>query len=111
MVFRDEKFDTTGADKIKAVNLSHKKTIESDATADDAIENIVNGGVSLIEAPAKNFKNVKKLVNPSDYYPACYFEEQDFWRKAVKGFNHVTEYDADITKYLSEDTITDIIPE
>lgn len=108
----DDKFDTTGIDKIDIVVVNlypFKKTIENpDATLDDAIENIDIGGVSLIRAAAKNFKNVKLLVNPSDYFIAtCYFEEQDFWRKmAVKGFNHVTEYDADITKYLSEDTIT-----
>ena len=107
----DDKFDTTGIEKIDLVIVNlypFEKTIENpNVTLDDAIENIDIGGVSLIRAAAKNFKNVKLLVSPHDYYHATLnFTDNSYWRKmAVKGFDHVTQYDAAITKYLSEDTI------
>ena len=107
----DDKFDTTGIEKIDLVVVNlypFEKTVANpDATLSDAIENIDIGGVSLIRAAAKNFKNVKLLVEPGDYTLATQkFTSLDFWQvMAVKGFNHVTEYDAAITKYLSEGTI------
>ena len=107
----DDKFDTTGIEKIDLVVVNlypFEKTVANpNSKLTEAIENIDIGGVSLIRAAAKNFKNVKLLVEPSDYTLATQkFTSLDFWQvMAVKGFNHVTEYDAAITKYLSEDTI------
>ena len=55
--FRDDKFDTTGIEKIDLVVVNlypFEKTVANpDATLSDAIENIDIGGVSLIRAGAK----------------------------------------------------------
>lgn len=107
----DERFDTTGIQKIDLVVVNlypFQKTVANpDATLDEAIENIDIGGVSLIRAAAKNFKNTKLLTNPSDYYHATMmFDSDEFWLDmAIKGFDHVTEYDAAITQYLSNDNL------
>jgi phosphoribosylaminoimidazolecarboxamide formyltransferase/IMP cyclohydrolase len=107
----DDRFDTTGIEKIDLVVVNlypFQETVSNpDATLDDAIENIDIGGVSLIRAAAKNFKNTRLLTSPHDYYHATMmFDDPQFWRDmAIKGFDHVTEYDSAITQYLSNDTL------
>ena len=107
----DERFNTTGIQKIDLVVVNLYPFIETiskpDTTLDDAIENIDIGGVSLIRAAAKNFKNTRLLTSPDDYAEAVKeYDNRDFWREmAVKGFDHVTEYDAAITQYLSNDKL------
>ena len=107
----DERFDTTGIQKIDMVVVNLYPFIETiskpDTTLDNAIENIDIGGVSLIRAAAKNFKNTKLLTSPDDYVEAIKeYDNEAFWREmAVKGFDHVTEYDAAITQYLSNDKL------
>ena len=73
----------------------------------EAIEKIDIGGVSLIRAAAKNYKNVIILTDPADYinYNLNYqfIESSMKSRKdlAAKAFEHVTEYDQEIASYFN----------
>jgi phosphoribosylaminoimidazolecarboxamide formyltransferase/IMP cyclohydrolase len=75
---------------------------------DEIIENIDIGGVSLLRAAAKNYKNVLVLTHIEDYSKLInYYEMYDtleLFRKefALKAFEHVTDYDAHITKYFDK---------
>ncbi len=108
-ILYDSRFDTSGIEKIDLVvaNLyPFEKCIQKEeVTEEEAIENIDIGGVSLIRAAAKNYKNVKLLVSPFDYYDATEkFNDNKFWKSmAIKGFDHATWYDSIITNYYSND--------
>ena len=87
-----------------------KATIRKEnATLEDAIENIDIGGPAMIRAAAKNFKFVTVVTNPERYEEiAKQIAEQgevplDVRKKlAAEAFAHTADYDAAITKYLSE---------
>lgn len=82
-----------------------KDTVKNcNATEDDIIENIDIGGVSLIRAAAKNYKNCLVVCNPSDYdYVIDNFNNNDLRKKmAIKGFKHVTDYDMSISQYFDK---------
>lgn len=73
---------------------------------EEAIENIDIGGVSLLRAAAKNYKNVIVLSDIEDYksyirdrenIERCFNERKKF---AIKAFEHVTNYDQEITNYF-----------
>ena len=76
-------------------------------TFSEALEQIDIGGVSLIRAAAKNFKDVIVLVNPEDYAPVM-----QEWREtagvslatrqhlATIAFQYIASYDAAIAAYL-----------
>ena len=110
----DDKFDCEGIKKIDIVLVNlypFSKVIQNpDSTEEDAIENIDIGGVSLIRAAAKNFKNVKLAVDPEDYQviiDSWHLGNKDEINRylAVKGFDMVTKYDACITNYFNNDII------
>jgi len=79
-------------------------------TLQEAVEQIDIGGVSLIRAAAKNFKNVSVLVNPSQYKiylehlvqtsPSSDMEFQFNLQLAHQAFQYVTEYDSYISDYF-----------
>lgn len=76
-------------------------------TLSEAIEQIDIGGVSLLRAAAKNFKNVTILSHPSQY-PAFLksldsggLDEGARRRLAVTAFERTAEYDAAIAHYLA----------
>src|SRR5215469_3568426 len=80
-----------------------------ETTFSEALEQIDIGGVSLIRAAAKNFKDVIVLVNPDDYVPVM--QEWDETgivslktrlRLATVAFQYIASYDAAIAAYLSE---------
>ncbi|MBE8955643.1 MAG: IMP cyclohydrolase [Quinella sp. 2Q5] len=87
-----------------------KKTIaKPNVTLDDAIENIDIGGPAMIRAAAKNFKYVTVVTNPDRYDEIAKLvadtgEVPDDLRKelAAEAFAHTADYDAAITKYLSD---------
>lgn len=87
-----------------------KKTIRKpNVTLEDAIENIDIGGPAMIRAAAKNFKFVTVITNPEHYDEiAALIKEHgevplDVRKKlAAEAFAHTADYDAAITKYLSE---------
>lgn len=79
----------------------------SDATLAEAIEQIDVGGVSLLRAAAKNFKDVTVLSHHSQY-PAFLraiesggLDEAARRRCAVAAFERTAEYDAAIAHYLA----------
>jgi phosphoribosylaminoimidazolecarboxamide formyltransferase/IMP cyclohydrolase len=80
----------------------------SGTTLDEALEQIDIGGVSLIRAAAKNFKDVLVLVRPEDYMPVMkeWHETggvslETRLRLATVAFQYVAAYDAAIAGYLS----------
>ena len=87
-----------------------KKTIRKpNVTLEDAIENIDIGGPAMIRAAAKNFKFVTVITNPERYDEIANLiaekgEVPLDVRKtlAAEAFAHTADYDAAITKYLSE---------
>jgi phosphoribosylaminoimidazolecarboxamide formyltransferase / IMP cyclohydrolase len=79
-----------------------------DCGLQEAIENIDIGGPTLLRAAAKNYTSVAVLTNPAQYKPVLYEIERDGaisatmrFRLAVEAFNHVANYDAAISDYLS----------
>lgn len=109
----DNMFNLEGITKIDmvVVNLYPFEEVISNENVemDKAIENIDIGGVSLIRAAGKNFKNVSLVVDSNDY-----IEIMDNWdslnldyrkKLAIKGFDMVTRYDAAITNYFQKDIV------
>ncbi|MES2378972.1 MAG: bifunctional phosphoribosylaminoimidazolecarboxamide formyltransferase/IMP cyclohydrolase [Bacteroidota bacterium] len=88
-----------------------EETVESGAGHDDVIEKIDIGGISLIRAAAKNFKDVVILASKDDY------TELDTILKAQNGtttidqrkafakkaFNITSNYDTAIFQYFNQD--------
>ena len=74
-----------------------------------AIESIDVGGPAMIRAAAKNFKSVYVVVDPNDYgniVEALNKKSDDLVLKkalAAKAFNHLSFYDAQIAKFLSDE--------
>ncbi len=84
-------------------------TSKPDVTLETAIENIDIGGVTLIRAAAKNFKDVILVTDPEDYNAVLEmlkkFNKVDLKTRktlAVKGFAKTMKYDKAIAKYLQE---------
>ena len=76
---------------------------------EDALENIDIGGPTMIRAAAKNFPSVIVIVDPADYgwvgerirqANALTLEERR--GLALKAFRHVAQYDAAVSRYLSD---------
>jgi len=76
---------------------------------DDIIENIDIGGVALIRASAKNFRDVLIVVDPADYGKVAQGIKEgslaeDFRRElAAKAFRHTAYYDSLISGYFTLD--------
>jgi phosphoribosylaminoimidazolecarboxamide formyltransferase/IMP cyclohydrolase len=88
-----------------------EETVESGAGHDDVIEKIDIGGISLIRAAAKNFKDVVILASKDDYTEldtilkaqngtTTIDQRQNFARKA---FNITSNYDTAIFQYFNQD--------
>ena len=102
-----------GDDKITRIDLvvanlyPFDKVVKSGGDEMSCIENIDIGGVSLIRAAAKNYKNVMLLVDPKEYksfIDSYYYCDKliNFKKQmAFKGFEYVTEYDQNITGYFN----------
>jgi phosphoribosylaminoimidazolecarboxamide formyltransferase/IMP cyclohydrolase len=83
-------------------------TIEAPGvTLDDAIEQIDIGGVALLRASAKNYRQVLPVVDPADYpnvverLRAGTLDPE--WRRqlAAKAFRHVAAYDTHVAGFLA----------
>jgi phosphoribosylaminoimidazolecarboxamide formyltransferase/IMP cyclohydrolase len=100
-----------------AVNLyPFEATIgRSDATLDDAIENIDIGGPAMIRAASKNHDGVAVVVDPDDYHSVLEaLKSGDMTverrrRLAAKAYAHTASYDTAITHYLSASIGDDIL--
>ncbi len=82
---------------------------QAGVTLEDALENIDIGGPTMIRAAAKNFPSVIVIVDPADYgwvgarirqASALTLEERK--GLALKAFRHVAQYDAAVSRYLSD---------
>jgi len=88
-----------------------EETVESGAGHDDVIEKIDIGGISLIRAAAKNFKDVVILASKDDYVElAEILKAQNGTttidqrkRFAQKAFNITSNYDTAIFQYFNQD--------
>jgi len=92
-----------------AVNLySFEKVIEAKSLEDDELVEFIDiGGVALLRAAAKNYKNVIPICDPKDYglvleeiQSPLGISDQLRHRLAVKAFAHTAHYDAVITSHL-----------
>ncbi len=92
-----------------AVNLyPFEKVIQGKSMDDDELIEFVDiGGVALLRAAAKNYKNVLVLCDPNDYGVALQQIQnpqgvsEEFRRQmAVKAFAHTAHYDAVISSHL-----------
>ena len=80
-----------------------------ETTLNEALEQIDIGGVSLIRAAAKNFKDVIVLVRPEDYAPVMQEWNETGGvslatrqRLATIAFQYIAGYDAAIAQYLAQ---------
>ena len=77
-------------------------------TLEEAIENIDIGGPAMVRSAAKNWKDVAVLTDPAQYAAVLAelrrpggLSEATRFALAVAAFNHVSNYDAAISDYLS----------
>ncbi|WP_340199902.1 bifunctional phosphoribosylaminoimidazolecarboxamide formyltransferase/IMP cyclohydrolase [Ascidiimonas sp. W6] len=88
-----------------------EKTVASDASEQEVIEKIDIGGISLIRAAAKNFKDVICVSSVDDYSEflnlittsAGTTSLQERKRFAAKAFNVSSHYDTAIFNYFNEE--------
>ena len=87
-----------------------KQTImKPDVTLADAIENIDNGGPTMLRAAAKNYQDVSVVIDPTDYEQVlseiketgAVSVKTNFYL-AAKVFNHTAYYDTMIANYLRD---------
>ena len=78
-------------------------------TLEDALENIDIGGPTMIRAAAKNYPSVIVIVDPNDYgwvgeriRQANSLTLEERKGLALKAFRHVAQYDAAVSRYLSD---------
>ncbi len=88
-----------------------KEMKDKDITFDEKIEFIDIGGVSLLRAAAKNFKDVTVVINPSFYQNIIQFlknkqvipvEVKKLY--AYEAFKHTAEYDGMIADFLNPES-------
>ena len=87
-----------------------EKTVASGASHQDIIEKIDIGGISLIRAAAKNFKDVLCVSSVEDYAELldliskdnCSISYEDRQRFATKSFNISSHYDSAIFNYFNQ---------
>ena len=87
-----------------------KKRLASGASNQDIIEKIDIGGISLIRAAAKNYKDVICVSSVDDYQEFLElflktngsYSEDDRKRFAAKSFNVSSHYDSAIFNYFNK---------
>jgi phosphoribosylaminoimidazolecarboxamide formyltransferase/IMP cyclohydrolase len=99
-----------------AVTLYPFEKLPADASWDEAVEKIDIGGVSLLRAAAKNFRDVAVLSTPAQYEELCTalaqggptMDERREW--AAAAFARTAEYDTHIARFF-QNRGPDHIPE
>lgn len=110
--FREmESFNIPQIDLVIVDLYPFEKTVASGASHQDIIEKIDIGGISLIRAAAKNFKDVMCVSSVDDYSEflellsenngAITYEDRQ--RFAAKSFNVSSHYDSAIFNYFNRD--------
>ena len=86
-----------------------EKTTSNKRDLKDAIEMIDIGGVTLLRAAAKNFKDVIVVSDPDDYQEIIYklevsgkLDDNIKTKLASKAFEYVTRYDSSISRYFAK---------
>lgn len=69
---------------------------------DELTKNIDIGGVALLRAGAKNYKNITVICDKADFVRATSASEETRQELALKAFNLTSNYDAIISAKLSE---------
>ncbi|MDA8572012.1 bifunctional phosphoribosylaminoimidazolecarboxamide formyltransferase/IMP cyclohydrolase [Flavobacteriaceae bacterium] len=114
---------TSDADEMKSFNIPQidlvivdlypfEKTVSSGASHQEIIEKIDIGGISLIRAAAKNFKDVMCVSSVNDYAELLEIISknngsiayEDRQRFAAKSFNISSHYDSAIFNYFNKNT-------
>lgn len=98
-----EKFSIKNFDMV-VVNLYPFEQVASQTdNIDELIKNIDIGGVSLLRAGAKNYKNITVVCNKSDYKAVLKGANEELREKfALKAFAATSNYDKVIATKLSE---------
>ncbi|MEZ4906733.1 MAG: bifunctional phosphoribosylaminoimidazolecarboxamide formyltransferase/IMP cyclohydrolase [Saprospiraceae bacterium] len=110
-----EQYDIPTIDMVIVDLYPFEKTVASSDDADEIIEKIDIGGISLIRAAAKNFKDVLVVPSQEYYKEACDVlsqgemttTEEDRKRFAKYSFSVSSHYDTHIYKYFSNDEFPD----
>jgi len=106
-----KEFDIPQLDLVIVDLYPFEKTVASGAPEQDIIEKIDIGGISLIRAAAKNFKDVLCVSSMEDYAEVLDLISadngnitlEDRKRFAAKSFNVSSHYDAAIFNYFNQD--------
>ncbi len=110
-VSQSAEFDIPGIDLVVVDLYPFEETVASGASEADIIEKIDIGGISLIRAAAKNFKDVL-LVSSRDQYKEveallaanqCSSSLEERKKFAAKGFNISSHYDTAIFNYFNKE--------
>ena len=96
-----------------AVNLyPFEQRVRGEISIEEAMEWVDIGGEALIRAAAKNHRWVAAVVDPSDYVPLLReieeegaLSEERVRSLAAKAFDHVTRYNAAVSRYLRRETL------
>lgn len=97
-----EKFTVEAFDMV-VVNLYPFEQVASQTdNIDELVKNIDIGGVSLLRAAAKNYKNITVVCDKSDYARALNANEALKQELALKAFSNTSAYDSIIGSKLSE---------
>lgn len=102
---------------VVCVNLyAFEKTVSGEHTLDQAVESIDIGGPAMVRASAKNFANVAVVVDPADYErvgEAIVGGRLADLRMelAAKAFRHTAFYDSMISRYLTEASGGESLPD
>lgn len=108
--------DKTNPNEAKEVELNHLKNFDmvvvnlypfekiasQTDNVDELIKNIDIGGVALLRAGAKNYKNITVVSDIADYKKAINANEEIRQELAVKAFEITSDYDKIISDKLSE---------
>ncbi len=108
-----QEFDIPQIDLVIVDLYPFEKTVASGASEQDIVEKIDIGGISLIRASAKNFKDTFTISSMDQYteFLELYLENngastlEDRKRFAAKSFNVSSHYDTAIFNYFNEEEI------
>jgi phosphoribosylaminoimidazolecarboxamide formyltransferase/IMP cyclohydrolase len=107
-----QEFDIPEIDLVIVDLYPFEETVASGASEEDIIEKIDIGGISLIRAAAKNFKDVI-IVSSREQYESLsklldekngYSELEDRKKFAAQAFDITSHYDTAIFNYFNKDT-------
>ena len=106
-----ESFEIPQIDLVIVDLYPFEKTVASGASNQEIIEKIDIGGISLIRAAAKNYKDVLCVSSVDDYQLLLdllsknngRIEEEDRLKFAAKAFNVSSHYDTAIFNYFNKD--------